>query len=299
MDERYITYLIGVTGVLLFISLVLNYRDFENIKSKMAHESICDETENQLMEMERLRYQGYNTTYKTFIWIVYLLASIAVFVGGVITAINKQWGHMIVFVILLAFTSTLTVLSKLSVTAINAADYTNIKTKLDDLYTARCESDSPYYSSKSFDSLDDDLKRSIITKYKTYKEANNKNTFYLYQDIEAEVKQHFVTIPDNNFSIELLKYMNFPYDAKLLNKNVNKICTASPKPSIPLEPVDNNDYSKMINKTEMILNWIVLVIIVYLIVFKNINTKVLVAFICASILAIILIYIMVVRNNIV
>jgi hypothetical protein len=335
-----------IITIILLLTLLSHYNDLEYVNYLNQKNTFCKE--NQVIELENEATRPPTTTTKITL---YSIATCLAALGFVATFIQEKPlsdFHYYLYGGIFLLTIVSSILSATQASKI--ADYTPIVEGLTTMFNNTCYFPTPNRTKGEnfFNfSLDPDLRRSIIDKYIAYKEQQNKNTYYVRADIEEELNTKFKDFANPNaFAKELVRYMNFPHDSKLIKDSYKawqntadctesscqrkdqKLCTrtvsfpshvsyrptsqpektpecAPSWPPVVVErfqdtPTPQNEPIPQVNYTPLILNWVLLIAILYYFIHPNYtaNRFYLVGAIILTIIFFMLYYTMALRNNI-
>jgi len=203
-------------AILLLLTLLSHYNDLEYINYLNQKNLFCKQ--NQVIELENEATRPPTTTTKIVLYSIATLLAALGFVASMLQERPLTGFHYYLYggIFLLTIISSILSAGQGSKTA----DYTPIVEGLTTMFNNTCYFPTPNRSKGEnfFNfSLDPDLRRSIVDKYIAYKEQQNKNTYYVRADIEEELNKHFNAFTTTDaFARELVRYMNFPHDSKLI-----------------------------------------------------------------------------------
>lgn len=217
-------FLLPTITVLLFVILLLLLNDREYIQYQQKKNAFCGV--NQVMELENTLT---DTSNSKVTYILLIITTVLALTTAIIAFIlEKDTTTIAVPSIILVVTLISAIV--IPTTQFSKPDYSIIIKRIADMLRnsdfINLSPNAANTNKSYFDSPNNaliDLKNSILDKYTSYKEEQNKNNYYVRSDVEEELKSIFVnkTTPEA-FATELVKYMNFPHDAKLLNSSYEK-----------------------------------------------------------------------------
>ena len=212
-------FLLPIMTILLFIILLLLLNDREYIQYKNKKNIYCGA--NQVMELENTFTDTSNSKITMLLFVTIAVVALVT----VVLAVVLEKDNTTIAIPSIVFVITLISVIVIPTTQFSKPDYSIIIKRIADMLRNSdfialppnaANTNKSYFDSPNNTLID--LKNSILDKYIAYKEEQNRNNYYVRSDVEEELNALFAnkTTPEA-FATELVKYMNFPHDAKLLN----------------------------------------------------------------------------------
>lgn len=293
------------------VTLILLYLGFAKLSYNYFNEYHCNKT--QLTEQDRIRYQYKDKNIISnyiVLLILYSIITITVFVYILFNnLINRTLKNFVYPLILLVTVIVLIVLISSMIT--NKFNYTQLKTELKKIFNDTCSTKFV----TGFDSLDSNIKNSILKKYKKKLQNDIPGAIYTTDEVENKLKTEIGTSDLVNNLDNFIKFLNIPGDLDLINNSYhNWIATncydrdtgislttqlKTDKRYITVRYEDTfasdlTSFKNIINLNWFLIVFILLPIILYNGWFSNYNT--ILTIITISITIVIFVYIMFLRN---